>query len=210
LILARIADDGLGSRVQGRAGLDLASLMMIGMIVGVLIFAMCAFALQIRDSDALLAGSAILLLIPGAILCLRLLSPPDGEPLVRFIRRVLEKPAAGSAERAQSRFDRTPVESAKLNVNGHDIGTPPTEQDVAQAILEMEPDGFLIIDFGSNTFMQTALVYDRFALEKCEGSDRELYRAKGDFEAEDAIAVMTAYLRGSQPSKPITWEKVSG
>jgi len=87
---------------------------------------------------------------------------------------------------------------------------PPSEYDVAQAILAMKPDGFLIIDFGPNTFMQAALEYDRFILEKCEGSDNELYRAKGEYDRDDVVAAMAAYLRGSQPSKPIFWEKVRG
>ena len=106
-----------------------------------------------------------------------------------------------------SQFDRTPVESAKLNIDGRDIGAPPSEDDVAQAILAMEPGGFLIIDFGSNRFMQTALEYDRFVLEKSEGSDRELYRGKGDFDRDQVIVAMTAYLRRSRPPNQIFWEK---
>ena len=122
---------------------------------------------------------------------------------------MLEKPTQRFTQPAPSHFDRTPVQSAKLNVDGQQVGAP-SEQDVAKAILAMQPDSFLIVDFGSNHFMQIALEYDRFILEKCEGSDHELYRAKGDFERNDAIAVMTAYLRGSQPSKQIVWEKVRG
>jgi hypothetical protein len=210
LVLARIDNDGFGSRVHGRAGLDLASLMMIGVIVGILIFGTHEFVLQTSDLASLLLFGGVVLLVPSAVLCLRLLSPQDADPLVRFIRRVLETPAVQPSERFPSHFDRTPVRSAKLNVNGRDIGAPPSEYDVAQAILALKPDGFLIIDFGSNNFMQTALVYDRFVLEKCEGTDRELYQAKGDLEGNDVIAVMAAYLRGSQSSKQISWEKVRG
>jgi hypothetical protein len=209
VVVARIADDGFGSRVHGRAAFDLGSLGLIGVVTGVVIFSMYAFVLQIRNFAPILFFNAVVLLIVGAVLWLRLAFPEDADPLVRFIRRVLEKPTVRSIEVAPSHFDRMPVQSAKLNVDGNDLGAPPSEYDVAQAIVAMKPS-FLIIDFGSNAFMQTVLEYDRFILEKCEGSDHELYRAKGDFEGNEIIALMTAYLRNSQPSKQIVWEKVRG
>jgi hypothetical protein len=208
LVVARIADDAVGSRVHGRAGIDVASVGLIGMIAGVLIFSI--YSVLTEHSAAILLFDVAVLLISGAVLCLRLLSPQDAAPLVRFIRRVLETSTAPSTQCVPSQFDPTPVQSAKLNVDRHPFGVPPSEYDVAQAILAMKPDGFLIIDFGPNTFMQAALEYDRFILEKCEGSDNELYRAKGEYDRDDVVAAMAAYLRGSQPSKPIFWEKVRG
>ena len=210
MVVARIADDRFGSRVHGRAGFDLGSLGLIGVVTGVVIFSMYAFVLQIRNFTPILFFNAVVLLIVGAVLWLRLAFPEDADPLVQFLRRVLEKPTVRSIEVAPWHFDRMPVQSAKLNVDGNDLGAPPSEYDVAQAIVAMKPDSFLIIDFGSNAFMQTALEYDRFILEKCEGSDHELYRAKGDLERDEIIAVMTAYLRGSQASKQVVWEKVRG
>jgi hypothetical protein len=208
VVLARISDDGFGSRVRGRAGVDLASLGLIGAVAWIGFLSIYVFALRGGDlpSALLFCGVAV---IPGAVLWLRLVSPVDADPLVRFIRRVLEKPTKRSIEVVPSHFDRTPVQPAKLNVNGREIGAP-SESDAAQAILAMKPNEFLIIDFGSNNFMQTALEYDRFILEKCEGNDHELFRAKGDFDANEVIAVMAAYLRGAQSSKPVVWEKVRG
>jgi hypothetical protein len=186
---------------------DLASLGLIGAVAWIVFLSIYIFALRGGDLPTALSFCGVAV-IPGAVLWLRLASPQDADPLVRFIGRVLEKPTVTSSQPALTHFDRTPVQSAKLNVDGHDIGVPPSEYDVAQAILAMRPDGFLIIAFGSNTFMQTALVYDRFVLEKCEGSNHQLSRAQGDFEANEVIAVMSAYLRGSQPSQSISWEKV--
>jgi hypothetical protein len=209
VILARLADDGSGSRLHGRAGFDLGSLGLIGVIAGVVIFSMYQLMLQSMDPALLLLFSAIFLLIPGAVLWLRLVSPEDPAPLVQFIRRVSEPPTPRPAQAIASQFDRAQVQLAKLNINGHRLAAP-SEYDVARAILAMEPDGFLIIDFGSNRFMQAALQYDRFILEKCEGSDEVLFRAEGDFDKNDVIAVMTAYLRRSQSSVPIVWEMEQG
>jgi hypothetical protein len=210
LVLARIADNGSASRVHGRAGLDVASLMMIGVILGILIFGTYEFVSKSSDPASLLLSCGVVLLVPGAVLGLRLLSLQDADPLVRFIGRVLQSPTALSTEVAPTQFDRTPVHSAKLNIDGRHLRVPPSADDVAHAILAMKPDTFLIIEFGSNIFMQTALKYDRFILEKCEGSDQVLYRAKGDFDRNDVIAMMTAYLRGSQSSERIVWETERG
>lgn len=206
--VARIAEDRLGSRVHGRAGIDLASASLIAVIAGVVIFSI--YSLLTEHSAAILLFDVAVLLIPGAVLWLRLVSPEDPEPLVRFIRHALERPTVRSTQVSTSHFDGTPVQSAKLNVTGDVSGAPPSERDVAQAILALKPEDFLIIDFGSNNFMQTALEYDRFILEKCEGSGGELYRAKGDFDRNDIIAVMTAYLRRSEASKRVVWEKERG
>jgi hypothetical protein len=168
------------------------------------------FVLHTLDLLSLLLFCGIFLLIPAAVLWLRLAFPVDADPLVRFIRRVLDPPTTPSTPPAASHFDRMPVQSATLKVNGEEVGAAPSEYDVAQAILAMKSDGFLIVEFGSNIFMQAALEYDRFILEKCEGSDHELYRAKGDFEGNDVIAVLTAYLRDSEPPNQISWEKVRG
>lgn len=210
VLLARIVDDGVGTRVHGRVGLDLASLGLIGVIAGVVVFSMYKVVLQSADVAPLLLFGAIFVLIPGGVLWLRLVSPEESDPAVQFIRRVLETPTERSIRPVSPHYERTPVQSAKLNIDGQILGAAPSEDAVAQAILAMEPDSFLTIDFGSNKFMQTALEYDGFILEKCEGSDRELYRAKGDFERNDIIAVMTAYLRRSELSKPIVWEKKRG
>lgn len=209
VVLARIVEDGLGSRVHGRAGFDLASLGLIGVVAGVVIFSMYELAVQSTDVASLLLFSAVFLLVPGAVLWLRIASPEDAEPLVRFLRRVLETPAVCPSQHAPSHFGRTPVQSVRLNVDGQDVAAP-SEDDLSKAILAMKPESFLIIDFGSNNFMQTVFEYDRFILEKCDGSDHELYRAKGDFDRNDVIAVMTTYLRGSQSSLPIVWEMQQG
>ena len=209
LVLARITDDGLGSRIRGRAGFDFASLCLMALVTWIVIFSIYGFALQIRNFDGILLFNAVILLIFGAVLWSRLVCDDNADLIIRFIRRVLESPAVRTSPPAPSHFDRTPVQSAKLNVAGQHV-TAPSEDDLAKAILAMQPGNFLIIDFGSNAFMQTALEYDRFILEKCEGSDHELYRAKGDFESNEIITAMTAYLRGSRLSKAIAWEKVRG
>jgi hypothetical protein len=207
VVLALISDDGFGSRIHGRVGPDLA---MPVLIAAALALPAYAAIFRTEDRPAMLMFAAAFFLFVGGVLWMRSRFREDAEPLVRFIRRVLETPTARSVQTVEMELDHTPIQSATLIVDGDDIGIPPSEHDVAQAILAMEPDGFLIIDFGSNTFMQTVLEYDRFILEKCEGSDNQLYRANGDFQSNDIIAVMTAYLRGAQPSKRIVWDKVSG
>ena len=206
--VARIAEDGFGSRVHGRAGIDLASVGLIAVIAGVVIFSI--YSLLTEHSAAILLFDVAVLLIPGAVLWLRLVSPENPAPLVRFIQHALERSTVRSTQISPSHLDRTPVQSAKLNVNGQQRRAPPSEYDVAQAILAMKPGGFLIIAFGSSTFMQTALEYDRFTIERCNGSDQKLDRAQGDFGRDETIAVMAAYLRGSEPSEQIIWEKAQG
>ncbi|HEY1125165.1 MAG TPA: hypothetical protein VGE65_06000 [Sphingobium sp.] len=207
VVLARITDDGFGSRTYGKVGPDLAVLSALAITPGLIAFAIYGFASKSENLAAALVAVGVFLLFILAIFWLRSRAPEDAEPLVRFIRRALETPAARTVHALPPHFDATPIPAAKRNVDGTDMGAPPSENDVAHAILAMEADGFLIIDFGSNNFMQTALAYDRFILEKSEGSDRAFYRAKGDFESNDVIAAMTAYLRGSDPSKQIVWEK---
>lgn len=208
VVLARFADDGFGSRLHGRAGPDLGSLSLMGLITAIIAFSIYGFISQIKILAPMSVLGSFALFVAVGLLWLRRVSPENADPLVRFVRRALETPTAHSTQAVPSRFDRTPVRSAKLNIDGHEKGAPPSEHDVAQAIFAMEPGGFLIIDLGSKTFMQTALEYDRFILEKCEGSDRTFYRARGDFESDDTIDAMTAYLRASAPSKQIIWERV--
>jgi hypothetical protein len=209
VVLAQIADDGFGSRIRGRAGPDLASLSILGVMTGVVIFSIYAFALQIGNFGPILFSSAVALLFVGAVLWLRLASREDADPLVRFIRRVLETSAAPTVQTVPLTLDRTPVPSARLNVNGDERGVAPSEHDIGEAILAMEPDGFLILEFAPGTFMQTALEYDRFVLEKSEGGRDHFYRAKGRLDRNEIIDAMINYLRGREGPKQVVWEKAS-
>jgi hypothetical protein len=105
-------------------------------------------------------------------------------------------------------MDRTPVEGASLIVDSKVVANSPSANDIGDAILALEPDSFLIVELGPETYMQTLLKYDRFVLEKREGSRDRHFRAEGDLEAEEVIRAMTAYLQGKQPSQNVEWKQV--
>jgi hypothetical protein len=208
MMLARITGDGAGSHIRGRAASNFKGVMIAG------ILAPAAIAIPAIYLSTGGAQYAWMLLPAFACLAISLLILWSGHlfraeagPLIRVVRNIVEPQPGKKVAKPRAR-DRTPIQTATLIVDGEETGKPPSADAIAQAISEMEPGGFLIVAFAPEAYMQAALEYDRFSLEKREGGRDRHFRAAGEFEAEEIAEAMTAYLLGRKSADRFVWESI--
>lgn len=208
MVLARITDDSLGSRIHGRAGSDLNGMIMLAFLTAGMIFIAIQMFRQEQRMPSILPIAFFVLLIPLAFWFAHK-DRKDAEPLVRFIER-----AVGSSRSVMTRalslppLDDAPVHGARLFIDGDKMGAPPSARDVGQAILAMEPDNFLMLEFAPEIYMQTLLEPHGFILEKRDGGSDRHFRARERFDHVEVVEVMTAYLLGRSPSQDVVWERI--
>ncbi|WP_326524379.1 hypothetical protein [Sphingomonas sp.] len=204
MILARIVDEGSGSRIRGRAGSDLNGTIWIA-ILG-LVMAAIAFA-DPGQSAVLLF---FLALIP-LILWLSHRSRRDADPLVRFLKETASPRAVARPSTLPARFDRQFSRPVTLLANGNPVTGPVTAQSVFEQVIGLAVDEFLVIEEAPEIYIQTLSQGDGYLLERRDGDRRRHYRAADrdgseSLSLDDVLGALISWAAGDAMPAHLSWK----
>lgn len=211
MIIGRIARDEFGSKITGRAGADLNGTLLLIFLLPLMLLLMLGMHQSGQGTARLYALVAIVFGIglPFTV-WFNFKARKEADPLVRFVRQTVGSSAGQVSKPSRGReFDSKPVAAARMNVDGIEVEHPPSETALNDALAGLEPGGFLILSFGPETYMQTALEYDRFILERREGNDFAHWRRKEPLELRDVVEAMCDYLNGKTKIDQAKWERIA-
>jgi len=223
MLLGLISSDGAGTRIGGRAGSDLNRVLLFSLLFAFLTPVMMFMAYElIGTRSALLlplsVGAAVFLVAAPLVYWAAHKDRRQGEPLVRFVSD------------AMTDSDRTPRrKSAPVTIRqGLALsigGDAPIEAidsvSIHDALVGVEPDGFVILESGPETYIQTAFRHGGYVVEKREGNGQEHFRAlrrtnnpvtakrpNDVFDFEEAREIFMAYASGASAPLFLTWERM--
>lgn len=201
--LARLKRNPTGVEIIGNAGLNIAGIIVFGCVT--------ALAMLIGGITFLLRGDPEWLVFSFAVLAMMYgigwfnhIYRKDADPLLHIVRRAVR---ANELEVEDRAFDRTPVSSATMIVDGETREGAPSEYDVREALLELSEYQFVIISFDDQVYMQSLKENGAYRLEVRRGSDQRHYEAT-NLDANRVVRVMTAYLNDQKSSHGIVWKQV--
>lgn len=174
MLFGRIAHDGFGTRITGRAGSDLNGLAMVCLLLPLM-----AWLFYQMPSEEGLTTKQILFI--GGFMALPLLVfwtshkfRRDAEPLVRFLGDALTP--SGRALRKKSATTKI-SKAFSLDVGGDSQKGPVTPDAIHDALLGIGAEDFFILSSAPETYMQTAFRDGGYIIEKRDGGDQRHFRA---------------------------------
>lgn len=174
MLFGRISRDNLGTRITGRAGSDLNGLA----LSSVLLPLMALLLYQMVSAGDYTANQ--LIIIGGVILLSPLIfwwshkDRREAEPLVRFLRDTVS--ISGRTLRAKS-ASVTVSKALILNVGGENRVGPVTAEAIHDALVGLGAGDFVILELGSETYIQTASRDGGYAIEMREGDNQRHFQA---------------------------------
>lgn len=210
MLFGRIAEDGIGTRISGRAGSDLN---------GVLAYLLLVPALAYFLFDMIMSGAwewQQLLIIGGLIAASPFLlwwSHKDrkaAEPLVRFVEQAVDV----SRNIKQPRFSTAELPSAMtLEVNGEQLGLPLTAHHIHRTLLDLDVDDFALLEVSEDNYVFAARnADDAFEVEWGDGDPLKRFHLARDggenIPLEDVLAVFMAYASGTDMPPALSWKTV--
>jgi hypothetical protein len=220
MLIGWIADDGVGTRITGRAGSDLNGLAAYLLYAAVLAGIGVPALLRGASGSGIFAIWVLVLLTP-VMLWLGHVDRRKGTPLVRFLEEALTEGRAAPDRPAPLSLAGAVVRRALvLIVNGEALGGMATGERIHDAAMGLGDGDFLILEAGEQHYMQTATDDGAtFVIEWRDGGTHRHFRARhaghstvqdrdegAPFSIEEVEQVFAAYAAG-QPSPPfIDWE----
>jgi hypothetical protein len=214
MVIARIEDEGQGSRIRGRAGSDLNGLIALTIITPLMAFLLVMLATEGSTSPQFY----LLLLFFGlgipATFWWAHSDKRQADPMVRFLRRTVEQRTSVSVARTVP--ETAEVLTARvIDENGNEL--PATGESIQAAIEGLGVDSFVIVERQAEQYIQVLSRSTDYLLEKRHGNaDRhfQLTLSKGetpdassyDQSERDVIAILTDYLYGRAESRPLLWK----
>ncbi|HTN14363.1 MAG TPA: hypothetical protein VL094_06120 [Sphingomonadaceae bacterium] len=210
--------DGV-TRISGRAGSNLNGMVLAVFLVVVLPIVAIGLVLNRQGSAALLFVLGFSFLFCGLALWSGHTFRRDAAPLVDFLDKTLAKgPAPQRQETAVSEY-AGPYLPMTLQVDGQILEGRATPEAIREAIdgIAAAGTGFAILDHADGSFIQAALEYPGFVIERGPGSGayiaaRRLPAASEDewassrhFSAAEVQSAFIAFLAGSPEPKNMLW-----
>jgi hypothetical protein len=214
MVIGRIARDGHGSHIRGRAGSDLNGLVALTIMTPLIVFLLAILAREGSTSPYFYLLLAFFGLGIPATFSLAHTDKREADSLVRFLRRTVEPRTAKSV--AQTPPENTESLSARvMDDNGNQL--PATGETIKAAIEGLGVDSFVIVEREPERYMQVLSRKTDYVLEKREGSADQHFRltlpkgglgetASYDQSERELIAIMTDYLYGRSESRPLDWK----
>jgi hypothetical protein len=217
MIIARISQSDLGTKIKGWAGY-LGSVGLIGLVPVLAYGAWLIFSDPNMDhAPAYLLFEAFVVAIMSLVLWMNHRSRHDADPLVCFLRDAVGKPdqlrkTRSALPKLAAKFPK----SLTLEIGGSVLNDPATPTSVRDALLDLEGDGFVILSSAEESYIQTIEKLGRYIVEKREGDDLHFYRAvrretepsddPETFTYEEALAVFFAYGSNSPMPSFLEWK----
>jgi len=213
MVIARITKDGHGSRVHGRAGSNLNGLVALAIMTPLMVFLLAMLAREGSTSPSFYLLVAFFGLGIPATFWLAHSDKREADPLVRFIRRLVEPRTAKSIVRGPENLETTTARV--IDERGDQLTA--TGEALKSAIEGLGVDGFLIVEREPERYMQVKSRQADYLLEKREGSADQHFQiilpkdglgdaANYDQSERDLIAIMIDYLYGQGESRPLDWK----
>lgn len=210
--------DGV-TRIRGRAGSDLNGMALAVLVVVAFPIVAIALASDRRISADFLIVLGILALICGLVLWSGHAFRRDAAPLVNFLKQTLAQAPPPPCENLPDPDNAGPYLAMTLQVDGEKLEGCATPETIREAIegIAAAGAGFTILDHADGSFIQTALEYPGFVIERGPGSGayiaaRRLPAASEDgressrhFSAAEVQSAFLAFLAGSPEPKNMLW-----
>ncbi|MES2452756.1 MAG: hypothetical protein V4610_19560 [Pseudomonadota bacterium] len=219
MLFGVVSNDGTGTRVHGRAGSDLNGVVMLSLLIPLIAF--IAYE-QIAEGSASLRQLlfvAVVFLFGGPLIYwFAHKDRKEAEPLVRFIRD-----AATSSGRTLRRNSAamTISKGLAMSVGGERLMGVVRPSAIHDALIGVGVGSFVILESGSETYIQTASRKGGYAVEKREGDSRQHFRAvrrsnapnmtnRPDdiFEFEEVREIFMAYASETPAPRFVSWERM--
>lgn len=210
MVFGRITQDGFGSRISGRAGADLNGTLLFLFMLPVMVFLLIVMHQSGQGTARAYVASTMLFGVGLPLtLWVNFRSRKEADPLVRFVRKSVgdvKKPIPNGAR--DKRLSSQPVSGLTMEVNGVEVGYPPSEQALFDVLVGLEQGCFVILSSGPESYMQTVLDHDRFILERREGTRRAHWRWRDPLELDEVVEAMCRYLHGPHEIDETGWQRI--
>lgn len=211
MLLGRITEDGARTRISGRAGSDLNG---IAMLVLVSVGMIPLLWLMIASGQASLLRTGLLAIFvavcAGLTLAMASKDRKEAEPLVRFLQKTVTK-----QDKAGRQQQALPAVSAGiiLTVNGEARDGPLTAEAIQDALENLGPDDFAILEHARERYLQGASTSTGWILEKREGDALRHFRAERSdgstsFSFDEMLGVFLAYACDRPMPSVVTWRRM--
>ncbi len=182
-----LSGDSSGSRIKGRAGSDLNGTLWMTfltiMILPILLSQADQWVQNLRQ--LVLVGIVFGLGVP-LTLWMASQDKREAEPLVRFLRDVLTPERQASRKARQS----VPIsKKLKIDLSGDVLKGRVTANRLHDCLLDVGPDGFLILSAAPEVYIQTAFNDGGYVIEERKGGSMhfEALRADEDMASGSAL-----------------------
>jgi hypothetical protein len=213
VLYGRIVQDGSGTRISGRAGYVGGGIAILVLVPG----AVFMFFLLLINNALSFGGVALLAGLTAIILLFLRADPHDADPLVRFLRSVIEEPSKSPKAKPvvlppADSFPKT----LRLEESGSKMDGPVTPEMVKESLQAIDEDGFVILSLAEERYVQTVHDSDGYTVEKRDGDDDHHYRAarrgspdkKDVFAFEETLTIFLAYGAGAPMPSFLEWKKI--
>lgn len=216
MVLARIRPDGDGTIITGRAGSDLNGTVWCMLVFLIALFAMVMAVIDEKASTgAAFIVVVIIILFMSPIMWFSHIERKDAEALVSFVQHTLgveperrERSARAARAIKRAGANELPVPGASLVVDGVSAADAPAAANVIDAIEALDMDGFIILSFANEAYMQAAEEPKGFRLEYRDGGPDKHFRTAESIGRDAVALAMLHYLATRRPSPELRWEPV--
>lgn len=208
MLIGWISSHPSGARITGRAGSDLNGVIGVTLIGLACPFIPLVALLTGRDATEALRSIPFMaaIFIPLWLLgvWLRNAMHVEADPLVRFVRN-----ATAPSRRTPSAT--APLRTLTLIVNETTRTGAMSTAELQEALSEIGPNDFLILEAGPETYIQTRWSDGGFTLERRDGgADRHFRAETGNdqtvLEFEDVLGAFTAWAEGTRLPAALKWK----
>ncbi|HEY6815344.1 MAG TPA: hypothetical protein VI168_07385 [Croceibacterium sp.] len=214
MVFGVIGEHRRGTRVRGLAGSDLNGVLTFTLLIPLMVFLVLTTLADDSASPALLMMPAVVLLVAGALVYWSAHKDRrQAERLIEFVEDALGK----VRPRVERRSTRRPAHALPMQLivcGDQQDGVPATAEAIIQAVetVHDQADGFLILVRCDEFYMQVAVTYGGFVLEKREGNEASHVVAKrtngeaAPFSPDEICEALLGYLEGVADPPEVRWE----
>jgi hypothetical protein len=188
MLFGLISADNSGTRVKGRAGSDLNGVVTFTLLIPMMAWLVFMMISEGQASFGRLLVIALLFLVGGPVVYWSAHKQrKDAEPLERFLRKNLT-PSAARPKSTGGGLDIR--EGFRLILNGDHLDAPVTQEAAQSALMRVGNGDFLIIETGSQNYIQTSCRDAEYVLEVRKGGPDKHYRAVRNDSAATGHSVL--------------------
>lgn len=212
MLVGRIASNGFGTRISGRAGSDLNGIAISSLLLPVMALILYWMVVSGEASTKQIVIIGGVLLLSPLVFWFGHKDRRASEPLVRF----LDDAITVSGQSLRSKWAGVTLAGPlSMTMSGDAFNRPVTPDAIHEALLGAGTDDFVILQFGPEDYFQALARDGRFTIEKREG-DRlrhfQATRSNGaprDFSFEESLAAFMAYATKSDMPTVIRWQPMN-